>query len=64
MSEVRVKAKVTPRPTEGQRIRVRDRYRAMGRISTPNTLVNAHTEMSVLLVTEFSMGSLWEWLAL
>lgn len=34
MFEVRVKAKVTLRPRDGERIRVRDRFRAVGRIST------------------------------
>lgn len=61
MFEVRVKAKVTLRPRHGERIRVRDRFRAVGRISTSaSQLMNARTEVSVLFGTDSSMGSLWE----
>lgn len=49
MFEVRVKAKVTLRPRHGERIRVRDRFRAVGRISTSaSQLVNAHRGVSVV----------------
>lgn len=51
MSEVRVKVKVTLRRggEEDLELEVRDRYRAVGRVSTPPTLAKAHTEMSVFI---------------
>lgn len=45
MSEVRVKAKVRPRSRDGQRIRVRDGFRAWAGLVLLPTLVNVHMEV-------------------
>lgn len=55
MFEVRVKAKVTLRPGIRERIRVRGRFRTVGRISTP-TLVESNTEVSVVPLVRFLKG--------
>ena len=70
MFEVRVKAKVTLRPGVREQIRVRGRFRTVGRISTP-TLVKSHTEVSMVLVRflegpfmGMSSFMVWLWAAL